>query len=77
MSLDAFTAARIRKVVGSFKESHGVDPSEAALRQAGFEPAVIDAAVRSGLLVKHQVTVGKGSVENRYRVAKDWRALNT
>lgn len=73
--LDEFTATRFTRYLSSFKKDHGRDVSHAELEKAGFQTADIDTAVRKGLLDKYQVTTGKGSTENRYKLHRDWRAL--
>jgi hypothetical protein len=75
--VDEFTAQRLTRFLSGYKQSHGRDASHADLTQAGFSDSVIDGAVRAGMLDKHQVTTGKGSVENRYKLHKDWRSLRT
>jgi len=75
--MDEFTAQRLGRFLAGYKQSHGRDASHAELISAGFDDAVIDGAVRAGMLDKHQVTTGKGSIENRYKLHRDWRTLRT
>jgi len=75
--MDEFTAVRITRFIGSFKESHGRDISESELVQHGVSPSEIDYLVRQGIVDKYQVTTGKGSRENRFKLHRDWRSLRT
>ncbi len=74
--MDDFTLLRITRLVGSYKQSHGRDISEAELTTQGHLAATdLDELVRRGVLDKYQVTTGKGSVENRFKIHRDWRSL--
>jgi hypothetical protein len=74
--LDEFTLQRILRLIGAHKQTHGRDVSEGELRAAGIAATVLDRLVRGGVVDKYQVTTGKGSTENRFKVHKDWRSLN-
>ena len=75
--MDEFTIVRITRFIGSFKENHGRDIAESELVQHGVSPAEIDYLVRQGIVDKYQVTTGKGSRENRFKLHRDWRSLRT
>ena len=74
--VDAFTVARIVRLMSQFRESHGRDINEAELFEAHVTAPQVAHLVRSGLVDKYQVTNAKGGRENRYKVHKDWRSLN-
>ena len=73
--MDDFTLIRITRLIGGYKQAHGRDISEAEVLQAGFAPSVLDQLVREGIVDKYQVTTGKGSRENRFKLHRDWRSL--
>jgi hypothetical protein len=75
--MDEFTMIRITRLIGTFKESHGRDISEAEILNEGIPPSALDHLVREGVIDKYQVTSGKGSRENRFKVHRDWRSLRT
>ena len=45
------------------------------LIKAGVTEQQIDALVRKGALDRYQVTSSAGSVENRFKLHRDWRTL--
>lgn len=73
--MDDFTFIRITRLIGSHKQSHGRDISEAEVLAQGIKAQDLDTLVRKGVLDKYQVTTGKGSRENRFKLHKDWRTL--
>ena len=73
--MDDFTLIRITRLIGAYKQTHGRDISEAEILKEGFAPAVLDQLVRKGVVDKYQVTTGKGSLENRFKLHRDWRSL--
>ncbi len=74
--MDEFTIMRISRLVASFKETHGRDISETELTaDAKVAPADVDYLVNKGVLDKYQVTTGRGSRENRFKIHRDWRTL--
>jgi hypothetical protein len=74
--MDEFTIMRITRLVASFKENHGRDISEAELTaDAKIAPSDVAYLVRKGVLDKYQVTTGRGSRENRFKMHRDWRTL--
>ena len=73
---DSFTIARISKLLADWRQKHGRDINISELISAGFQEVTIDRLVRDGHLTKHQVTAQGGRRENRYRLSRDWRALN-
>jgi len=74
---DSFTKARISKILTDWKQNHGRDISMSELLKEGFSEAAIDDFVRKGLLTKYQVVAKGGRRENRFKLATDWRSLNT
>lgn len=74
---DQFTIARVSKLLADFKQKHGRDITTAELVAAGFAEEIIDGLVKHGLLTKYQVVGKGGRRENRYKLVKDWRGLNT
>ncbi len=74
--MDEFTIMRISRLVASFKENHGRDISETELTaDAKVVPSDVDFLVKKGVLDKYQVTTGRGSRENRFKIHRDWRTL--
>lgn len=73
--IDQFTAARAKKLLSDWKQRHGRDITRAELLSEGFSESLIDGMVRSGLLIKYQVTAKGGRAENRFKLATDWRSL--
>ena len=73
--MDEFTLIRITRLIGAYKQTHGRDISEGEILKAGFPASVIDQLVRKGVVDKYQVTTGKGSLENRFKLHRDWRSL--
>jgi hypothetical protein len=73
--LDEFTLQRITRLIDSYKSTHGRDISEAEVIAHGFTAKDLDGLVRKGLLDKYQVTTGKGTCENRFKLHRDWRSL--
>lgn len=76
LTVDEFTIMRISRLVASFKDSHGRDISETELTaDIKVAPNDIDFLVRKGVLDKYQVTTGRGTRENRFKIHRDWRSL--
>ncbi len=65
------------RVIEEYRASQGHDISAKALRDAGFSDEHLQQAIHSGLIKKHQVTAPSGATENRFKVAKNWKSLNT
>ena len=74
--VDQFTAARAKKLLSDWKQRNGRDISRSELLAQGFFEQAIDDMVKSGFLVKYQVTAKGGRAENRFKLATDWLALN-
>lgn len=77
MVLDAFTKTRLLKILEDYAKTHGHDISARELKSAGITEETIQQAIRDGFVKKHQVSTAKGSVENRYKVLKDWKLINS
>lgn len=73
--MDELSLRRLTQFLSTYKTNHGRDANEAELMAAGFDAALIGAAVRKGLVDKYQVTNPKGNLENRFKLHKDWRTL--
>lgn len=73
--LDDFTYQRITRLIDAHKKTFGRDISEAEVAAAGVGNQELDALVRQGIIDKYQVTTGKGTVENRFKLHRDWRSL--
>lgn len=73
--MDEFTIVRITRLIGSYKQTHGRDISESEILAQGIAAQDLDTLVRKGVVDKYQVTSGKGSRENRFKLHKDWRSL--
>lgn len=73
--MDEFTIVRITRLIGAHKQANGRDISESELLAQGIAAKDLDALVRRGVVDKYQVTSGKGSRENRFKMHKDWRSL--
>jgi hypothetical protein len=75
--MDAFTKIRLTKLLADYKKTHGRDISARELEGTGFDQETIKEAVRDKLITKYQVTVSNGATENRYKLLRDWKSLNT
>lgn len=73
----SFTEMRLVKMLETFKKNHGRDISMAELEKAGFSQSDIKGAVHSGLLKKYSATTQTGAIENRFKLNKSWKSLNT
>ena len=67
---------RLVKTVIQLKQKMGRDPSLTDITGSGVDESLVKKAVHRGWLEKHQVSLGSGQVENRYRVKKDIFSLN-
>ena len=76
MALDPFSKTRIARLIEEYKATNGCDISAKALREGGVSDELVKDAIKAGYIKKHQVKVGSGALENRFKLAKDWKALN-
>jgi hypothetical protein len=72
---DMFTKARVVKLLADWKRRHGRDISMTELAAEGFAEVIVDDLVRSGHLVKYQVTAKGGRRENRFKLPLDEKPL--
>ena len=75
--MDEFTFQRITRLIDAYKHAHGRDIAEAELTAQGVAAKDLDSLVRKGMVDKYQVTTGTGSLENRFKLHRDWRTLRT
>lgn len=75
--LDPFTEKRLVRLLETFKKNHGRDISMAELEKAGFSQSDVKNGVHSGLLKKYSATTQSGANENRFKLNKDWKSLNS
>lgn len=73
--VDPFTIARVTRMIAAFKTTHGRDISEGELQAQGIESQTIDYLVKKSVVDKYQVTTGRGTRENRFKIHRDWRSL--
>jgi adenine deaminase len=69
----------LRKLVSlliDLKQKLGRDPSLKELMAQGVVEARVKKAVQKGVVEKHKVSLASGQSENRYRVKKNFYALN-
>ncbi len=69
--MDEFTINRLLRILKTFKQTNGRDISEAELRELSIPMSLLDHLVRKGVVDKYQVTSGKGSLENRFKLYRD------
>ena len=74
---DTFTKARVSKLLSDWKKRHGRDISMSELTAEGFTEVTVDSLVRSGHLVKYQVTANGGRQENRFKLPADTSPIKT
>ena len=72
---DMVTKARVAKLLADWKRRHGRDITMTELTTEGFTEATVDHLVRSGDLVKYQVTAKGGRRENRFKLPLDPKPL--
>ncbi len=73
--MDEFSILRVTRMVDAHKKNHGRDISESELTASGVAVADLAYLVKRGVITKYQVTTGKGAVENRFKLYRDWRTL--
>jgi uncharacterized protein with von Willebrand factor type A (vWA) domain len=72
-----FTIFRISKLMTQFRQSHGRDMSLEELKSHGFDDALVSGLVRSEVISKYQVAGKGGRLENRFKLKKNWKQLNS
>lgn len=72
-----FDLRRLVNVISQLKQKLGRDPNLKDLAANGVEEARVKKGLQKGLIEKHKTTLASGQSENRYRVKKDFYALNT
>lgn len=75
--MDQVTYFRLKKFITGFHTKYGKDPSEKELKNGGFTSAVLGEALQKEFVTKYQVTSPAGVIENRFKVMKDWKSLNS
>jgi len=73
--VDEFSILRVTRMVDAHKKNHGRDISEAELTASGVAASDLAYLIKRGVITKYQVTTGKGAVENRFKLYRDWRTL--
>jgi len=68
MRLDPFTQKRLTRFIEEFRAKSGVLPTLQDLESAGFDRALVDAAVRQKVIEKFYVTLTSGTIVKGYKV---------